>query len=347
VDGDLTSMFNSANPNDAPVSLPSTAGFLPPPFEQLSGGNVNTFIPTLNSVTVGVPAQEQGVRPARALPYELNVHATVNAPTGTIVLTFFNMGGATVVLQVRSGNPADPVRTYTVEPGNQLAGSWNVASSYNLSVYGPNGFVRYFNGRIGSGAAVLDVVSSYETQGRGFIAWQIANLASAPAGISVLDAYTGKTVTSQNLQPGKSLSDKLQLAPFYGWYDLIVTVAGDPTSNIDSPGTLKRERTALRIRPSAVLLPSRAEARRLCGLLQVALGASKADWKCEVSGDLPAGGVPAGDRGCLRKTVGIFFRPWLPTWLKFFGSVPRRRKRTSRFAVTSRRSTTTTSRFKS
>jgi phospholipase C len=33
--------------------------------------------------------------------------------------------------------------------------------------------------------------------------------------------------TSQLLQPDKSLNDKLQLAPFNGWYDLIVTVAGD------------------------------------------------------------------------------------------------------------------------
>ena len=65
-------------------------------------------------------------------------------------LTFFNTGRATVVFQVRSGNAADPVRNYTVEPGKTLADTWNVASSYNLSVYGPNGFVRYFNGSIGS-----------------------------------------------------------------------------------------------------------------------------------------------------------------------------------------------------
>src|SRR5262249_19819158 len=30
VAGDLTSVFNFANPNDAPVSLPNTVGFLPP-----------------------------------------------------------------------------------------------------------------------------------------------------------------------------------------------------------------------------------------------------------------------------------------------------------------------------
>jgi phospholipase C len=224
--GDLTSMFNFSNPNQAPTNLPSTTGFLPPT-DELAGGSTTTFNPTLSSVAVGVPGQEKGVRPAKALPYELNVHAAVS--NGSIMLTFSNTGGATVVFQARSGNPMDVVRTYTVEPGKQSSDSWSFTSSYNLSVYGPNGFVRYFNGSSGPGAAVLDVVSGYETQGRGFILWQIANLASAPAQVSVLDAYTGKTETSQLLRPGQSLNDKLQLAPNSGWYDLIVTVSGDPT----------------------------------------------------------------------------------------------------------------------
>jgi phospholipase C len=221
-------MFDFVKPNHASISLPNTSGFLPS-VNELAGGNVDTFHPTLSTVILGVPEQEPGVRPARALPYELNVHAAVNASQGSVTLTFFNTGSAAVVFQVRSGNPADMVRTYTVESSKQLSDSWNAASSYNLAVYGPNGFVRFFNGSIGSGAAVLDVVSSYQTQGRGFVLWQIANLASTPSQVSVLDAYKGKTVTSRLLPPGQTLNDKLQLAPFYGWYDLIVTVAGDPS----------------------------------------------------------------------------------------------------------------------
>jgi phospholipase C len=118
------------------------------------------------------------------------------------------------VFQVRSGNVADPVRNYTVEPGKTLAGTWNVASSYHLSVYGPNGFARYFNGSIGASAAALDVRSSYHSEDdRGSIAWRITNVAGKDAGVSVLDAYTGE----------------LSLHQFHGWYDLIVTVAADTT----------------------------------------------------------------------------------------------------------------------
>jgi len=174
--GDLTSRFNFAHPNDKKVSLPTTSDFLPS-VNELAGGSVDTFIPSLGTVALGVPPQEQGVRPARALPYELNVNATVNASTSAVVLTFLNTGRAAVVFQMRSGNPSDLVRTYTVEPGKDLSNTWNVSSSYDLSVYGPNGFVRYFKGSIGSSAAALRVSSQYDRDESGSISWTVTNLA--------------------------------------------------------------------------------------------------------------------------------------------------------------------------
>jgi len=235
VAGDLMSVFNFATPNSAPVKLPSTSGDLPP-VNELGGGNVSTFVPTLGEVLIGVPAQERGIRPARALPYELNVHASVNDSSNTVSLTFFNTGRATVVFHVRSGNPSDVVRFYTVEPGKTLADTWNVvASSYSLSVYGPNGFVCYFNGSIGTSAAVLDVRSHYDGKDRrgseddcGSIEWKITNLAANHAEVSVLDAYTGR-LSTRRLRPQETFEDDLSLNQFYGWYDLVVTVAGDPT----------------------------------------------------------------------------------------------------------------------
>jgi phospholipase C len=241
VAGDLTSVFNFANPNDDHTSLPGTDGYLPPPAE-LAGGNVSTFQPTLNGVIIGVPAQEKGIRPARALPYELDVHGSVNGSNGTVVLTFFNTGRATVVFQVRSGNAADPVRDYTVEPGKTLAGTWTLASSYHLSVYGPNGFVRYFNGSLGSGAAVLDVRSSHDRDDdRGSLQWNITNVAASHAEVHVLDAYTGE-LSTWLLAPGGTFEGEVSLDRFHGWYDLIVTVAGDPTLNYRLAGHVETGR---------------------------------------------------------------------------------------------------------
>jgi phospholipase C len=229
VAGDLTSAFNFAKPNSFPVVLPDTSGFLPPSAE-LAGGGTTTFQPTLADVIAGVPQQEKGVRPARALPYQLNVHASVNVSTSSITLTFANTGHATAVFQIRSANPADVVRTYTVEPTKELSDTCNVGSSYDLSVHGPNGFIRYFKGSVGSSAAILDVVSVYGVQGRGSIAWKIMNLGGGPAQVSVLDAYTGK-VSGQFLQPNGRFAGQLALDQFFGWYDLVITVAGDPSFN--------------------------------------------------------------------------------------------------------------------
>jgi phospholipase C len=229
VTGDLTSCFNFADPDNSKAKVPKTDDFLPS-IGELAGTDLPTFIPSLSGVIPGVPAQEKGVRPARALPYELNVQATVNTTNGMIVLTFSNTGGQTAVFHVRSGNAADPVRYYTVEPGKQLQGTWNVTSSYDLSVYGPNGFVRYFKGSIGPNAAALNVVSGYDTKDRGSIQWAITNVGSKQLEVGLMDAYTGNAV-QRFIVPNGTFTGSLPLSQFYGWYDLIITVAGDPNFN--------------------------------------------------------------------------------------------------------------------
>ncbi len=66
VTGDLTSVFNFANPNEHRANLPDTNGYLPSVLE-LSGGNVDTFVPTQNDVIIGVPAAGKRHSP-RACP---------------------------------------------------------------------------------------------------------------------------------------------------------------------------------------------------------------------------------------------------------------------------------------
>jgi phospholipase C len=228
VAGDLTSMFNFEDPDDPRVNLPSTDGYLPP-VKELSGGNVNTFTPAQSQVIPGVPQQEKGIRPARALPYELHAHGRVNVSNKTFGLEFHNTGSVGAAFQVRSGNAADTVRMYTVEPGKKLTGTWSVvASYYDLSVYGPNGFARYFKGSIGAGAAALEVNSSYGEEDGSSIRLDITNIGTSKATVILLNAYTGDRDT-RLLQPGETLEDNTALDRFHGWYDLIVKVMEDPT----------------------------------------------------------------------------------------------------------------------
>jgi phospholipase C len=229
VAGDLTSVFNFATPNAAPLNLPSTTGYLPPQ-DELAGANVATFQPTLNGLIIGVPKQEKGIRPARALPYAMDVQSTVNTSNSTVSLQFVNTGSAAVVFQVRSGNAADPVRNYTVEAGKSLTGSWTVTSTYDLSVYGPNGFTRYFKGSVASSAANLVIRTSCGFEEFGSIGWSITNeSSSARATVTVLDAYSGNKV-SRLLLPRESFEEiAWSLSQHFGWYDLVVTVSQDST----------------------------------------------------------------------------------------------------------------------
>jgi phospholipase C len=227
VAGDLTSVFNFANPNELPVRLPDTDGYLPPASE-LAGGDTTTFDPTPGSVIIGIPKQERGVRPARALPYELNVHGTVDTVHSTLNLRFVNTGSATVVFQVRRADASATVRNYTVEPGKSLADKWSIYSTYDVSVYGPNGFVRYFKGSVGPKASLLQVQNSYRTEDGGELRWSIRNLGEHKATVSVLDAYTGNHVI-RALRDDEEFGDNWGCDALHGWYDLIVTVSEDPT----------------------------------------------------------------------------------------------------------------------
>ncbi len=227
VAGDLTSAFNFTNPNESRVHLPSTDGFLPP-VNELAGGDVDTFIPTPSQVLIGLPKQEKGLRPSRALPYELVVNGHVNASNSTFGLDFINTGKAGAVFQVRSGNAADNVRAYTVEQGKQLSGTWKFTSKYDLSVYGPNGFARYYKGSVGRFAGILDVRTRYDKDDHGSVGLRITNVGTSKATVVVQDAYTGEH-NLRLLSPGQSFESDQRCDRFFGWYDLVLKITEDPT----------------------------------------------------------------------------------------------------------------------
>jgi len=227
--GDLTSVFNFKNPNNAQVTLPSTDGYLPSVGELSGAVNPPAVAPTASNVIFGIPAQEKGIRPARALPYELDVHSTVRASTNTVELHFVNSGAMGAVFQVRSGSTTDPVRNYTVEAGKTLSGSWTVSGSYDLTVYGPNGFTRYFKGSVGLGAVAVEVHSECNTDhDEASISLSVRNAGERNASVTLLDAYTGEKLT-RVLHPGGSAEGPLSLEGFNGWYDVVVTVTEDPS----------------------------------------------------------------------------------------------------------------------
>jgi phospholipase C len=222
VAGDLTSIFDFAHPNQQKVKLPSTKTYFPP--DLLPHDSVEL---TPYNITLGVPGQESGVRPARALPYEFDVTGRVDFQARSIRLEFRNTGHAAAVFQVRSGNAADLPRSYTVEAGKTIADSWTVSSAYDLSVYGPNGFFRAFAGTVvGANRSRLDVRASYSRDDQGGIAVVVTNSGEHVAQVIVRDAYTGDEFL-EKLAPREKLDRDWSLEESHGWYDLIVRVGGD------------------------------------------------------------------------------------------------------------------------
>jgi phospholipase C len=221
VTGDLTSAFNFESPNEAIVPLPSTAAYEPP-----NQNRYPDYVPT-PPTNQALPEQEPGTRPARALPYELHVDAEVNASHEGVQLLFRNTGESGAVFQVRSGDGQTGPWTYTVGAGDQTSDSFGTtgATSYDFSVFGPNGFLRTFGGGLAAGSGNLTVNAIYDKESEG-IAVVIRNDGSSDEKVSIFDAYSGKTRTYL-LHPHDSITYASRLQESFGWYDLTVRADSD------------------------------------------------------------------------------------------------------------------------
>lgn len=220
--GDLTSAFNFDKPDGRIVPLPSTVGYQPPDRQRHPD-----FVPAPPANQV-MPTQEPGLRHARPLPYELNVDGDADVSKGAFGMRFTNTGKAGACFHVRSGNTSAGPWTYTVEAGKRLSDSWNVAANpngeYDLSVYGPNGFVRAYKGGVtGVARANLDVDSRYLADDDIGLELAITNRGAEACVVTVVSAYS-KQVLRQRLARGGRFTSSWRLAASFGWYDLTVTV---------------------------------------------------------------------------------------------------------------------------
>jgi phospholipase C len=126
-------------------------------------------------------------------------------------------------LQVRSAAGTQPPRTYTVEPGKQLRDTWEPVSGYDLTVHGPNGFLRGF--KTTDPATGLGVAARYDERADQILL-TFTNHGAART-VSVRDGYSSR-VTTLTLGPGDAQARHWSLSRTRGWYDLVVTVEGEP-----------------------------------------------------------------------------------------------------------------------
>ncbi len=213
--GDLTSAFDFASHRARQVSLPSTAGYwdlvlqeskLPPP-----------TVP--EHQTVALLPQEPGVRPARPLPYALELDLL--ASSDGVHLHFDNRSGVgtccTAYWDASNGLP----RRYTVGAGHALQDHLPLPRGQRLAmtVHGPNGFVRKISG---DGAAPLEVTGRADL--RGNLRLALRNTSDRAQTVHVRDEAYGRGEHTLAVGPGETAHWLCDLRASHHWYDLAVSV---------------------------------------------------------------------------------------------------------------------------
>ncbi len=226
VAGDLTSAFNFRNPNARVVALPDTSAYLPPNQDRYPN-----YVPPVPA-NQALPAQEQGVRRARPVPYELQAQGTLlsGGPLSVMRIDFANTGKQAAVFHVRSGKGGGPW-TYTVGPNATVSDNWEFNSRnvtpYDLSVYGPNGFFRSFLGVVApTNKFGLTVSTEYRKDDVGIVL-NLKNTGSVPVEAHIQNKYSGET-TSITLDVAATASRSWDLEETHGWYDFVVESQSEP-----------------------------------------------------------------------------------------------------------------------
>lgn len=227
VTGDLTTVFDFRTPDDsALMALPSTADYL-----ERMATSARLPLPVVPARPVQ-PKQEPGQRPARALPYALQVHARHDADG--LRLTLVNDGDAAAVFNVYAyGSEAGPWY-YTVMPHGQVEDAPHglPPGNYALAVHGPNGFLREFEGATRAGEPAPEVLAS--TSGDQLVL-QLSNPGTQAITVQVraLD-YADPAPRAVSLAAGQAEQLRFALEASDHWYDL----------QVELPGTTFRRRLA-------------------------------------------------------------------------------------------------------
>lgn len=223
-----------------------------PSFKQLDEADIS-LIKKNRHASPHMPKQEQGIKPANALAYELYADGKLSDDKKSFVIQFkagdknfgtqslgspFNVYAPGKYADFHNPQQMEPLRTwsYALTAGDSLSDEWALKdfdkSQYHLRTYGPNGFYREYNGSVNDPA--VDVYASYESTTKGLT----GNLAltfsipgnHSPLTVEVVDnAYKMParhfTIQGESFAPQTIM---LNLAGSHGWYDVSVHVKGHP-----------------------------------------------------------------------------------------------------------------------
>ncbi|GIG69098.1 phosphocholine-specific phospholipase C [Phytomonospora endophytica] len=216
--GDLTSALDLGTANPAYPSLPT-------PVPTSGPWSTNPQPPAVQAL----PVQEGGVRPARALPYDLTVSGRVLADRFWLDFTNTGAAGAHFYVHAASYRTDGPWR-YTVGAGKTATDYWQAgtpAGAYDLIVSGPNGFLHRFTGNrvtaTTTGNADPEVTMRY-APAQNLVYLTMTNKGQKACVITVRGNNRPGGPWTYPLAAGQTVEDSFTIANgMKGWYDLTAT----------------------------------------------------------------------------------------------------------------------------
>ena len=176
------------------------------------------------------PRHETGLRPARPLPYRLEVTGRVAADR--FWLDFANTGtaGAHFYVYANAHRTDGPWR-YTVSAGATLSDYWQAGTptgAYDLTVHGPNGFIRRFAGnRVTATTSGNPNPEVTLRPGSGVVHLTMTNRGTAPCDITVRANNRAGGPWTYTVAAGGTVEDWFSTGGgMNGWYDLTATTTG-------------------------------------------------------------------------------------------------------------------------
>ena len=222
--GDLTSVFDFETPNTGwrGRTLPDAAAL---PARALAARILPAPVPP------GVPVkarQEPGRRASRPLPYAFEIEATAAAEGVRIRIVNTGAAGAGFNVYSRMG---DGPWFYTVEAGQALEDVLPCArQGYDLTVHGPNGFLRGFRAARPDPLRALPEVSARFETGTGALNLALKNQGAAACTLRIASLLRPMEPAKHYLlAPGGTIALAWPLARDDHWFDLAVTSDHDKT----------------------------------------------------------------------------------------------------------------------
>lgn len=249
--GDLSSTFRPYDPKEPTLEWLDRSKFVvgieearekevPSNYQRLTREQIEQ-INGISSKAQNMPHQEEGIRPACGLPYELYADGNVTEDgmywelrlsAGNQVHGSASAGAPFNVYLRNLKNGGFQAATFSVKAGDTLVRklplSGFIEQTYAIEVLAPNGFYRAFSGRVAPQNSI-DVRASYEQNGSGLtgnLQIHLCNARRDDTTVTIVDCSYGKAAVRKDVGAGEEATISLPLQSSNGWYDFRVRAEG-------------------------------------------------------------------------------------------------------------------------